>query len=99
MVFRGWYDFGGGSMADMGHYSLWTVFNALDLAGPTSIEPMSQPRPARSTDGIATAIKNDFSFPSASMVRFKYPARGDRGAVDLIWYEGGMRPPTPAGTG
>ena len=28
MVFRGWYDFGGGSMADMGHYSLWTVFNA-----------------------------------------------------------------------
>ena len=32
MVFRGWYDFGGGSMADMGHYSLWTVFNALELA-------------------------------------------------------------------
>ena len=30
MVFRGWYDFGGGSMADMGHYSLWTVFNALN---------------------------------------------------------------------
>jgi hypothetical protein len=25
MVFRGWYDFGGGTMADMGHYSLWTV--------------------------------------------------------------------------
>src|SRR6478735_5290871 len=29
MLFRGWYDFGGGSMADMGHYSLWTVFRAL----------------------------------------------------------------------
>ena len=40
MVFRGWYDFGGGSMADMGHYSLWTVFRALDLSGPTSIDPM-----------------------------------------------------------
>jgi hypothetical protein len=26
MTFRGWYDFGGGSMADMGHYSLWCVF-------------------------------------------------------------------------
>src|SRR4051794_4921134 len=39
MVFRGWYDFGGGSMADMGHYSLWTVFNALDLRGPTVVEP------------------------------------------------------------
>ncbi len=34
MVFRGWYDFGGGSMADMGHYSLWTVFNALELSRP-----------------------------------------------------------------
>ncbi|MEJ0101275.1 MAG: Gfo/Idh/MocA family oxidoreductase [Bacteroidota bacterium] len=39
MVFRGWYDFGGGSMADMGHYSLWTVFNALKLQSPTIIEP------------------------------------------------------------
>ena len=39
MVFRGWYDFGGGSMADMGHYSLWTVFNALRLTSPTVVEP------------------------------------------------------------
>jgi hypothetical protein len=39
MVFRGWYDFGGGSMADMGHYSLWTVFNALQLTAPTIVEP------------------------------------------------------------
>ena len=38
-VFRGWYDFGGGSMADMGHYSLWTVFEALKLGKPTIIEP------------------------------------------------------------
>jgi hypothetical protein len=28
-------------------------------------------------------------------VRFKYPARGQRPAVDLVWYEGGIRPPTP----
>jgi hypothetical protein len=40
-------------------------------------------------------VKNDFSFPTASIVRFKYPARGPRPAVDLIWYEGGMKPPTP----
>ncbi len=94
MLFRGWYDFGGGSMADMGHYSLWTVFRALDLAGPTSIEPMAS-HDQLLTDGIASGIKNDFAFPSASIVRFQYPARGDRGAVDLIWYEGGLRPPTP----
>ncbi|RPJ30449.1 MAG: gfo/Idh/MocA family oxidoreductase, partial [Planctomycetaceae bacterium] len=40
MVFRGWYDFGGGTLADMGHYSLCTVFNALELQAPTSIEPI-----------------------------------------------------------
>jgi hypothetical protein len=95
MVFRGWYDFGGGSMADMGHYSLWTVFNALQLTAPTVIEPhlshvvaMHEPVPYQ--------IHNDFSFPMASTVRFKYPANGSRPAVDLCWYDGGMRPPIPA---
>jgi len=94
MVFRGWYDFGGGSMADMGHYSLWTVFNALELSGPTSVEPMLSHN-CMISESVSTTIKNDFSFPTASVVRFKYPARGQRAAIDLIWYEGGVRPPTP----
>jgi len=94
MTFRGWYDFGGGSMADMGHYSLWTVFNALDLRGPTSIEPMLCHN-CEVVNSAARTIRNDFSFPTASVVRFKYPARGSRPAVDLFWYEGGMRPPQP----
>jgi hypothetical protein len=94
MVFRGWYDFGGGSMADMGHYSLWTVFNALELGSPTSIEPMFSHHCVL-RDGVSATVKNDFSFPEAGTVRFKYPARGSRPAIDLIWYEGGMRPPTP----
>ncbi|HNV23001.1 MAG TPA: Gfo/Idh/MocA family oxidoreductase, partial [Candidatus Hydrogenedentes bacterium] len=36
-VFRGWYDFGGGAIADMGHYSLWAVFKALELDAPVRI--------------------------------------------------------------
>ena len=94
MVFRGWYDFGGGSMADMGHYSLWSVFNALDLKSPTSIEPAFT-HTCGLNDGIAFQVQNDYSFPTASAVRFKYPASGTRPAVDLVWYDGGMRPPTP----
>jgi hypothetical protein len=94
MVFRGWYDFGGGSMADMGHYSLWTVFNALDLKSPTSVEP-AKTHTCGLKDGIAFQVQNDYSFPTASAVRFKYPASGKRPAVDLVWYDGGMRPPTP----
>jgi hypothetical protein len=94
MVFRGWYDFGGGAMADMAHYSLWTVFNALELRGPTRIEPMVSHHCVLK-GGVSTRIKNDFTFPAAGVVRFRYPARGQRPAVDLVWYEGGIRPPRP----
>jgi hypothetical protein len=61
MVFRGWYDFGGGSMADMGHYSLWTVFNALKLTSPTVIEP-HRSHVVRFKGAVPYRINNDFSF-------------------------------------
>lgn len=94
MVFRGWYDFGGGSMADMGHYSLWTVFNALKLTSPTIVEP-NRSHVCDFNGAVPFRVENDFSFPMASKVRFKFPANGNRAAVDLIWYDGGMRPPIP----
>lgn len=94
MVFRGWYDFGGGSMADMGYYSLWSVFNALELDWPTSVDPTLS-HTCDFKNSVAYKVDNNFSFPTASTVRFKYPERGNRPAVDLIWYDGGMRPPTP----
>ncbi len=94
MVFRGWYDFGGGSMADMGHYSLWTVFNALGLTSPTVVEP-HRSHVCDFRGAVPFRINNDFSFPMASTVRFRYPASGSRGPVDLYWYDGGMQPPLP----
>jgi len=95
MVFRGWYDFGGGSMADMGHYSLWTVFEALKLEKPIIIEPNFSHICDLKPNGSAYTIKNDYSFPAACSVRFKYPAISGRPAVDLVWYDGGMKPPVP----
>jgi hypothetical protein len=94
MVFRGWYDFGGGCMADMGHYSLWTVFNAMELGSPSSVEPVFS-HTCAFNDDVPFKVNNDFSFPTACTVRFKYPASAKRPAVDLIWYDGGTRPPTP----
>ena len=94
MLFRGWYDFGGGSMADMGHYSLWTVFNALKLTSPTVVEPCRS-HVCDFHGQVPYQIKNDFSFPMACMVTFRYPANGNRPPVDLCWYDGGMRPATP----
>jgi hypothetical protein len=94
MVFRSWYDFGGGCMGDMGYYSLWTVFNALQLEKPTIIEP-NLSHVCGMRDPVPFQIHNDFSFPTACTVRFKFPAKGSRPAVDLIWYDGGMKPAIP----
>lgn len=95
MVFRGWYDFGGGSMADMGHHSLWSVFEALNLGEPTIIEANFNHVSNINEKGATFKINNDFSFPFASSCRFKYPAVNGRPAIDLVWYDGGMRPPVP----
>jgi hypothetical protein len=46
-------------------------------------------------DGVARTLRNDWSYPIASVVRFRYPAKGSRPAVDLVWHEGGLRPPVP----
>jgi predicted dehydrogenase len=93
-VFRGWYEFGGGSLADMGHYSLWPVFRLFDLDSPIAVE--SRPSHLCTLDGkVAVRIKNDYSFPAACTIRFKFAAKGDRRPLDLFWYDGSMKPPTP----
>ena len=47
------------------------------------------------TDNVSVRIKNDYSFPAACTIRFKFAAKGARPALDLFWYDGSMRPPTP----
>jgi predicted dehydrogenase len=93
-VFRGWHDFGGGSIADMGNYSLWPIFVTLDLPIPNSVEVMASSSVAV-VDGVSRINVNDFSFPNACMVRFKFPAQGNKPPISLYWYDGGMRPWAP----
>jgi predicted dehydrogenase len=93
-VFRGWYEFGGGALADMGHYSLWPVFQLFELDAPVAVES----RPSHLCtlrNNVAEKIDNDFSFPAACTIRFSFAAKGSRPALDLFWYDGGMKPPTP----
>lgn len=93
-VFRGWYEFGGGPVADMGHYSLWPVFQEFELDAPFAVE--STPSHVCTLVGnVSTKIHNDYAFPFASTIRFKFAAKGNRPALDLFWYDGGMKPPTP----
>jgi hypothetical protein len=93
-VFRGWYEFGGGAIADMGHYSLWPVFREFDLDAPIVVESTPS-HVCTVTDQVSITIHNDYSFPVASTIRFKFAAKENRPAIDLIWYDGGIRPPTP----
>jgi len=81
-VWRGWYDFGGGALGDMGCYSFDTIFRALKLGAPTGVEASSTERYAE-------------TFPQASIIQFKFPARGEMPPVRLTWYDGGLKPPRP----
>ena len=93
-VFRGWYEFGGGPIADMGHYSLWPVFQEFELDAPFSVE--STPSHACAITGnVSRRIRNDYSFPLACTIQFKFAAKANRAALDLFWHDGGMKPRTP----
>ncbi|NUR56596.1 MAG: Gfo/Idh/MocA family oxidoreductase [Acidobacteria bacterium] len=82
-VWRGWFDFGGGSLGDMGGYSFDTIFRVLKLEAPASVE-------ASSTERFPE------TFPHASIVHYDFPARGDLPPVRLSWYDGRLKPPRPA---
>lgn len=83
-VWRGWYDFGDGSFGDMGCYSFAGVFKILGLTPPTSVES-------------STSESYAETFPKASMVHLNFPANENRQALRMSWYDGGLRPPRPAG--
>ena len=40
-------------------------------------------------------MKNDFSYPTACTIRFKFVRQTDMPALELFWYDGGMRPRLP----
>ncbi len=79
MHWRGWWDFGGGSMADMGCHHIDLSFWALSLRHPVSVE----------AEGPAV---NSQTAPSWLIVHYEFPARGALPPVKLTWYNGGKRP-------
>jgi predicted dehydrogenase len=77
---RGWYDFGNGSVGDFCCHGFNLPVRALNLDYPTHIEVSGQ--------GLGLE-----SFAKACTVRYHFPARGDRGPVKLNFYTGGDLPP------
>lgn len=94
-VFRGWYDFGGGSIADMGHYSLWPLFLTLGInTAPTSAEALGTTTCTIDSQ-VCHGVKNDVAFPYSCIIHFKFPKQETLPPFDLFWYDGGMKPTTP----
>ncbi len=73
---HGWYDFGNGSLGNMGCHVLDGVFWALKIEHPTSIE--------------AEEIRGGSNerYPIGSRLRFDVPARGNMPPLKVYWYEG-----------
>ncbi|HEV2390744.1 MAG TPA: Gfo/Idh/MocA family oxidoreductase [Verrucomicrobiae bacterium] len=73
---HGWYDFGNGSLGNMGCHVLDGVFWALKIEHPTSIEAEEM------RDG------SDERYPTGARIRFDIPARGGMPPAKVYWYEG-----------
>ncbi len=81
-TWRGWWDFGSGVLGDIGCHQFISIFRALKLGYPTSVEACSS--------GV-----NSETAPLASIVRYDFPAREGMPPVKLTWYDGGLMPARP----
>lgn len=81
-AWRNWRDFGTGLLGDLGLHKLSTVFKALNLGHPVSVE------------ASATKLSTE-TYPLGEIVRFEFPARGQMPPVTINWYDGGLKPARP----
>lgn len=84
---RAWWDFGTGALGDMGCHILDPVFQALKLKYPISVQ------------GSSSQVNTE-SAPIASRIKYEFPARENMSklampALDLYWYDGGLKPDRP----
>ena len=77
---RNWWAFGGGALADFGCHYMDLPHWALGLSYPLTVEPVDGPP------------VHPESTPPWLIVRYEYPARGEKPAVRLTWYHGGKQP-------
>lgn len=74
-----WWDFGSGTMSDLGSHWIDLPFWALDLDFPLTIEAQGPP-------------PHPELAPASMQATYEYAARGDRGPLKLTWYQGKNKP-------
>ena len=74
-----WWDFGNGTMSDLGSHWIDLPFWALKLDAPKTIEAFGpEPHPELA--------------PASMQARYEYDARGDLPAVSVHWHQGAYKP-------
>ncbi|MGQ9592167.1 MAG: Gfo/Idh/MocA family protein [Planctomycetota bacterium] len=77
---RRWWDFGSGTLGDMGCHYMDLPFWALSLRHPATVEAKGPP-------------VHPETAPEWLEVHWRFPSRAGSKPVDLYWYDGGRRPP------
>ena len=72
---RGWWDFGTGSLGDMACHTANLTFMALQLGLPVKVSAKS-------------GEINSETYPAWATITYEFPARGNLPPVKLTWYEG-----------
>ena len=87
---RGWWDFGTGSLGDMACHIIDPIFKALKLGYPTSVEASASVfvKDWQPIDNLGSA-------PNSSIIHFDFPAREGMPPVQVTWYDGGLLPRRP----
>ena len=80
---RGWWDFGCGTIGDMGCHTADGMYWTMDPGHPTAVELISSSGPC------------DDAFPKKSIMKWEFPAKGKRPAFVAFWYDGGQKPKKP----
>jgi hypothetical protein len=75
-----WWDFGSGTMSDLGSHWIDLPFWALDLDAPKTVEAFGPP-------------PHPELAPASMHVKYEYGPRGDRAPLSLTWYQGKDKPP------
>lgn len=74
-----WWDFGNGTMSDLGSHRNDLAFYALDIRAPLTVEASAGP------------AHPDLA-PATMKVTYEFPARGAMPPVKLFWYQGEVKP-------
>jgi len=83
---RGWMPFGSGCIGDWFCHVVDPSFWALDLGLPTTIRAEVKGYDPK---------KHADVYPPGAKITFQFPAKGKRGPVKLVWFDGSERAPRP----